>query len=168
MLQLAWPICMPSLTLLLLGWCLCAELLVPPPKNCPRLHSFLTEALIMQSLEALLLFAAALAAFTARPLLQSLEDLLSSNGTDPEVVQLIQVLPGECVPADEECVICLSREEEEGVDWRQLCCGHLFHEPCLLEWLKKARRCPVCRLDLHEAYRDAREDGNLPSTAMAV
>mmetsp|Transcript_8951 Transcript_8951/g.16109 ORF Transcript_8951/g.16109 Transcript_8951/m.16109 type:complete len:292 (-) Transcript_8951:15-890(-) len=168
MLQLAWPICMPSLTLLLLGWCLGADILVPPPKNCPRLHSFLVEALILQSLEALLLLAAALAALTARPLIQSLGDLLSSSGTDPEVVQLIRVLPGQSVPADEECVICLSREEEDGVDWRQLCCGHIFHEPCLLEWLKKARKCPVCRLDLHEAYRDARQDTNMSNTAVAV
>lgn len=36
--------------------------------------------------------------------------------------------------------------------WRMLRCGHWFHEHCLLEWLRRARRCPLCRLDLHAAY----------------
>mmetsp|Transcript_62090 Transcript_62090/g.131158 ORF Transcript_62090/g.131158 Transcript_62090/m.131158 type:complete len:547 (-) Transcript_62090:75-1715(-) len=37
--------------------------------------------------------------------------------------------------------------------WRQVQCGHRFHEDCLFEWLRKARvpsarRCPVCRHSL--------------------
>lgn len=153
MLQLAWPICMPSLTLLLLGWCLGALLLLHEPKGCTRIHDFLIEACALQSVQAGLLLVAAVAALTARPIVQRLGDLLSHSGTDPEVVRAILVLPAGDVPADEECVICLSREDEEGVPWRHISCGHRFHEPCLLEWLGKAHRCPVCRLDLHRAYR---------------
>lgn len=152
-LQLAWPICMPSLTLLLLGWCLGALLLLPARMHCHEIHEFLIEASVLQSLQAVLLLLAAGFAITVRPLIQRLGDLLSHRGTDPEVVTHITVLlPGE-VSTDEECVICLSREDEDGVPWRQLACGHRFHEPCLLQWLGKAKRCPVCRLDLHLAYR---------------
>lgn len=149
MLQLAWPICMPSLTLLLLGWCLGALFLLHQQRRCEQLHEFLIEGTTLQSLQATLLLLAAIAALTARPLVQRLSDLLSYDGTDPEVVNDIMVLaPGE-VPTDEECVVCLSTDDER---WLQLLCGHRFHEPCLREWLGKARRCPVCRLDLHDAY----------------
>lgn len=159
MLQLAWPICMPSLTLLLLGWCLGAQLFLEKPLDCPQLPYFLWEALSLQTLQSVLLLTAAGAALKARPLVQRLSETLGHSGTDPEVMNLINtVLPAQ-VPPEEECVICLSREDEDGVPWRELVCGHRFHEPCLLEWLMKARQCPVCRLDLHHAYRHSWRDG---------
>jgi len=154
MLQLAWPICMPSLTLLLLGWCLGALLLMREPSGgCERIHEFLIEASILQTVQAALLLVAAVAALTARPLVQRLGDILSNHSTDPDVVAHILVLEPHEVPPEEECIICLSRDDDAEVPWRQLACGHRFHQPCLLEWLAKARRCPVCRLDLHAAYR---------------
>jgi len=153
LLQCAWPICMPSLTLLLLGWCLGALVLLHGSADCPMIHTFLVEASALQMTQAVLLLVAAIALLTARPLVQRLLDILSYGGTDPEVLRHIVVLPNQEVPQDEECVICLSREDEDEVPWRELPCRHRFHEPCLLEWLVKARRCPVCRLDLHIAYR---------------
>merc|ERR1719343_1813791 len=27
-------------------------------------------------------------------------------------------------------------------------CGHLFHEDCVKDWLKKSNECPVCRFEL--------------------
>jgi len=159
MLQLGWPICMPSLALLLLGWCLGAVLLMQEPQHCLQIREFLVEASLLQTLQAVMLLVAAVAALTARPLVRRLGELLSHSGTDPEVVNHITVLLPREVPAEEECVICLSREDEEGVPWRQLACGHRFHEPCLLKWLEKARRCPVCRLDLHREYRRAASAG---------
>jgi len=152
-LQFMWPFCMPSLTLLILGWCLGAVLLVPQNGKCQQLHQFLFEAVIGQSLQAILLIIAAGVALKSRPLVQQLNDLIGNGGTDPEVVQHIAVVPTSEVPSDEECVICLSRDDSDGVSWRQLVCGHRFHEPCLLEWLGKANKCPICRLDLHEAHR---------------
>lgn len=152
-LQLAWPVCMPSMTLLLLGWCLGAALLLDVPRGCHGLREFLLEATALQALQSMLLISAALAALTGRPLLRRLGELLTQRGTDPEIARLIAVLPAGSVAADEECVVCLSREDEEGVPWRELTCGHRFHEPCLLQWLTKARRCPICRTDLHAAYR---------------
>jgi len=155
MLQLSWPVCIPWMGLLLLAWCLGALLLLRENhryRHCSQMQDFLLEAFVLQSLQALMLITAAVAALTARPLVRQLGELLSHGGTDPEVVRGLLVLQSSLVPANEECVICLSREDEEGLLWRELSCGHRFHEPCLLQWLAKARRCPVCRLDLHRAY----------------
>lgn len=152
-LEFFWFFCMPSLALLLLGWCLGALVLIHQPRRCHQLHNFLIEASVLQMVQAILVLIAAIAALMARPIVTRLSQLLSQSGTDPEIVQLIDVIPDCEVPADEECVICLSRDADDGVPWRRLACGHQFHESCLLEWLGKARRCPVCRLDLHQQYR---------------
>jgi hypothetical protein len=61
-------------------------------------------------------------------------------------------LEPELLPEASECVVCLGVCEEErpcinGIRprWCRLRCGHCFHEDCILEWLWKAQRCPVCR-----------------------
>lgn len=46
-----------------------------------------------------------------------------------------------------ECSICLD-ELEVGEPAIRLPCGHLFHEGCILDWLKKSNECPVCRFEL--------------------
>lgn len=150
-LQLVWPTCMPSATMLLLGWCLGALLLLRDPPGCPNLHDFVVQALLLQCLQTLLLFLATYAAVMVQPLLQQLKDLLSERGTAQDIIDLIKIVPASQMPSEEECVICMDCEEE-GVPWLELKCAHRFHETCLLQWLKKARRCPMCRIDLHEAY----------------
>lgn len=37
--------------------------------------------------------------------------------------------------------------------WRRLRCGHQFHEECLFQWLRKAKRCPICRCHMRQAPR---------------
>lgn len=162
--QFFWPICMPQLTLLLLVWCAGALVLIREPPLCDPLRQFAIEALVLEMSQCVLLIMAAIAALAARPLWQQMGELLSQRGTDPEVIQHIEVLQTSQVPLDEECAICLSREED-GVLWRRPACGHCFHEPCLLEWLAKATRCPVCRLDLQQAYRPPTGPGPPPSAA---
>jgi len=98
MLQLGWPICMPSLALLLLGWCVGALLLLYEPRHCRRIQEFLVEASALQLVQAAMLLVAAMAALTARPLVRRLGDLLSSSGTDPEVIRHITVLLRELCP----------------------------------------------------------------------
>lgn len=41
------------------------------------------------------------------------------------------------------CAICLD-SFEEGETISKLNCGHEFKSPCILEWLKKNPRCPLC------------------------
>lgn len=157
MLQLVWPTCMPSATMLLLGWCLGALFLLRDPPGCPKLHDFVVQALLLQCLQTLLLFLATYAALAAQPLLQRLKEMLSERGTPGEIISLITILPASEVMPEEECVICLNCEEEEGVPWRELKCAHRFHETCLLQWLSKARRCPICRSDLQDMYASEME-----------
>jgi hypothetical protein len=45
-----------------------------------------------------------------------------------------------------ECPICLC-EFERGEEMKQLKCLHAFHTPCIADWLKINRTCPVCRKD---------------------
>mmetsp|Transcript_25634 Transcript_25634/g.46882 ORF Transcript_25634/g.46882 Transcript_25634/m.46882 type:complete len:218 (-) Transcript_25634:170-823(-) len=79
-----------------------------------------------------------------------------SNGPALEaVVSCILRDPQPEVDPDQECSICLGALDGEGAappPWRQLRCGHLFHEECLVEWLGRARHCPLCRHNLHMAY----------------
>ena len=35
----------------------------------------------------------------------------------------------------------LHSHQASKVPWRELVCCHRFHEPCLLEWLKKVHQC---------------------------
>ncbi|KAI8477167.1 MAG: hypothetical protein J3K34DRAFT_515847 [Monoraphidium minutum] len=42
------------------------------------------------------------------------------------------------------CCICFGGKE---ADWAMLACGHVFHEPCVTEWIncRKPAACPMCR-----------------------
>jgi hypothetical protein len=42
------------------------------------------------------------------------------------------------------CCICFGGKE---ADWAALECGHVFHDPCVSEWLRAKRpaACPMCR-----------------------
>eukprot|EP00439_Symbiodinium_sp_Y106_P042117 s1080_g5.t1 len=50
-----------------------------------------------------------------------------------------------------ECEICLV-EYEDGDELIRLPCLHLFHVHCVTPWLQKSHCCPVCQLDVMEAY----------------
>lgn len=32
-------------------------------------------------------------------------------------------------------------------------CGHMFHAPCVQEWFKRSRECPMCKDDVAEALQ---------------
>lgn len=46
--------------------------------------------------------------------------------------------------------IFLEFEEEEDV--RRLPCMHLFHVPCVDQWLALNKRCPICRVDIETQH----------------
>lgn len=46
-----------------------------------------------------------------------------------------------------ECSICLD-ELVLGQPALRIPCGHLYHEDCVYDWLKKSNECPVCRFEL--------------------
>ena len=47
----------------------------------------------------------------------------------------------------EECTICIE-PYLEGDHIRMLPCSHVFHESCIIEWLRRSRTCPICRRPL--------------------
>lgn len=57
------------------------------------------------------------------------------------------------VDKEQDCVRCpvcqysMSRPAERSkvLRVRVSYCGHVMHLPCLLEWLRVSKRCPVCR-----------------------
>ncbi|XWS52055.1 hypothetical protein CRYUN_Cryun11dG0034500 [Craigia yunnanensis] len=44
-----------------------------------------------------------------------------------------------------DCAICLEGLEEKEVCWVLVKCDHVFHKPCVEEWLKINFSCPLCR-----------------------
>lgn len=46
-----------------------------------------------------------------------------------------------------ECSICLD-ELVIGQPALRIPCGHLYHEDCVKDWLRKSNECPVCRYEL--------------------
>ncbi|KAL4344509.1 hypothetical protein HN51_062663 [Arachis hypogaea] len=58
---------------------------------------------------------------------------------------------------DAECCICLSAYED-GVDLRQLPCGHHFHCACVDKWLYINATCPLCKYNILKSSRSAQEE----------
>ena len=52
-----------------------------------------------------------------------------------------------------ECPVCMGTFRE-GERYCTMPCEHLFHEQCLLPWLKERNSCPKCRFELPTDDRD--------------
>lgn len=67
----------------------------------------------------------------------------------------------------DKCTICLC-EFEDDEDVRRLPCMHLFHVPCVDQWLGLNKRCPICRVDIEAqhcpaAFRPSSHKNSEPS-----
>eukprot|EP00927_Polykrikos_kofoidii_P086149 TRINITY_DN9572_c0_g1_i2.p1 TRINITY_DN9572_c0_g1~~TRINITY_DN9572_c0_g1_i2.p1 ORF type:complete len:369 (+),score=64.25 TRINITY_DN9572_c0_g1_i2:205-1311(+) len=78
----------------------------------------------------------------------------SSSGRQPTAAATLRSLPKIKVTAYDievnestECAICLD-ELVVGQPALRIVCGHLYHEDCVKDWLKKSNECPVCRYEL--------------------
>jgi len=63
-----------------------------------------------------------------------------------------------------ECSICFEKYKE-AEELKFTPCRHLFHEECLKNWLKVKRTCPLCRLDLQEAFNPSADKENAAESA---
>merc|ERR1719223_1056647 len=66
-LQLAWPLCIRRMTVVLLGWCLGAVHFLDLPGSCHRLRALLLEAMVIHAAQALLALGAGVADLLSRP-----------------------------------------------------------------------------------------------------
>lgn len=54
----------------------------------------------------------------------------------------------------EDCPICLNDfDDNEEVCF--LDCTHMFHQNCIVEWVRKKNTCPLCRCKLYEKRDDS-------------
>ncbi|KAK4842947.1 hypothetical protein QYF36_001871 [Acer negundo] len=58
---------------------------------------------------------------------------------------------------DAECCICLSAYDD-GVELRELPCGHHFHCACVDKWLHLNATCPLCKYDILKSSSNDREE----------
>ncbi|KAF5478314.1 hypothetical protein F2P56_004882 [Juglans regia] len=58
---------------------------------------------------------------------------------------------------DAECCICLSTYDD-GVELRQLPCGHHFHCACVDKWLYINATCPLCKYNILKSSSHAQEE----------
>lgn len=78
----------------------------------------------------------------------------SNTAVPPASQKAIRQLPTVCVTADDladpnnrECVICFE-SVPLGSQMTRFPCGHLFHRPCIEQWIRKHCTCPICRFEL--------------------
>lgn len=131
-------------------------------EKAPEVYTFVGEFMTLSWVTLAMTVLCGVILWYVRNQMKALHRMWGSSGpTEQEVVR--RILAEVAVPpqagSDRECSICLEGEADEerteageAPRWRALRCGHAFHEHCLVEWLGHARRCPLCRLDLHAAY----------------
>ena len=88
----------------------------------------------------------------------------ATTGAPPGTIDLLHVLRVEDFPEDypRECCICMEPFHKSAVETN---CKHVFHKQCCREWLRQARSCPVCRMDIPSACQnDARQISTMNNT----
>eukprot|EP01038_Epipyxis_sp_PR26KG_P008573 gene8573-11585_t len=94
--------------------------------------------------------------FPGMPGMQQFVNQANNNDKKPPPAgaNAIRSLPMVKVTADDlleasnkECLVCLD-EHKLGSLACKLPCGHLFHKPCVTEWLEKHCTCPICRYEI--------------------
>lgn len=172
-LQFTWPF---TVTILVF-WCLGPMLYIRVPGDCAALHRIGFQALLLQISSLFLLFMSSLYLMSARPLVKRLNAIVLRNSFSVEIDALtIPEVPTADMPMSEDCVICLGCIEDgengqtvggeplvkDRPPWRRLQCGHRFHEECLFTWLRKVKRCPVCRSQVSKGPLRRRSEQTAP------
>lgn len=54
--------------------------------------------------------------------------------------------------AQSQCMVCLC-DFTTSEEARRLPCGHVFHAPCIDEWLRRCMDCPICKANVDRGIR---------------
>uniref|UniRef100_A0A0C9QVM2 RING-type E3 ubiquitin transferase n=1 Tax=Wollemia nobilis TaxID=56998 RepID=A0A0C9QVM2_9CONI len=76
--------------------------------------------------------------------------VMNSCGGEPSTERVLSA-------EDAECCICLSAYDN-GVELRELPCGHHFHCACIDKWLRINATCPLCKYNIIKSSNNAREE----------
>ncbi|CAN1266111.1 E3 ubiquitin-protein ligase RING1-like [Linum perenne] len=66
---------------------------------------------------------------------------------DDDDAVVLEENDGGAAAAAESCVICME-EIPIGGEAGRMGCKHLYHEDCILNWLRKTPSCPLCRFSI--------------------
>jgi len=97
---------------------------------------------------------------------QLIRDSPGQHGPPPAAQTVIENLgvvsiDQELVDARTECAVCKD-VFAFGETAKEVPCKHLFHEGCIIPWLKQTNSCPICRMEMptddeeYERYRASR------------
>jgi len=127
----------------------------------PSLRNLLPPELLEQlshlppGLQMLLLNTEALAGGYEERLIEVQEMLSRRRGLANETIDSVAKFRWSEVKTNysqTQCMVCLSNfSDEEEV--RPLPCGHVFHAPCIDEWLRRCTDCPICKANVDRAVR---------------
>lgn len=67
-----------------------------------------------------------------------------NTGTTRPTTNAREIAADQC--SIQECGICMDTDNPEA-EWTWLECAHNYHTVCIMEWLKTANRCPICRTE---------------------
>lgn len=84
-----------------------------------------------------------------------LDDKVEIGLTDDEISQVSDIVEKHTNDNEEMCSICLEKFDviiADKKDLRKLKCTHTFCDECILKWLKKHKKCPLCQTDLEDTY----------------
>jgi hypothetical protein len=82
----------------------------------------------------------------------------TSMGAPPGCVDELRIVMLEEFPADYPMECCICMENFTGAEVIvETECNHVFHKQCCREWLRQARTCPVCRMDIPTALENAED-----------
>lgn len=76
--------------------------------------------------------------------------IMTECGTDSPIEHVLSL-------EDAECCICLSAYDD-GVELRELPCGHHFHCTCVDKWLYINATCPLCKYNILKSTGNDREE----------
>jgi E3 ubiquitin-protein ligase RNF115/126 len=106
-------------------------------------------------------------------IISQLLNQLENTGPPPATTTQLENLPIVTISEADvernlECAICFDdfQLNDKG---RRLPCKHIFHEPCITEWLKLHGTCPICRKNMSGEDTSQREYiSQAPTTSNAA
>jgi hypothetical protein len=71
--------------------------------------------------------------------------LFRQNAMPPQVAPQVPLATATNLEKDWECSICLSEQDERRIVLHPCLNNHTFHHECIVEWMMRDKRCPICR-----------------------